>query len=71
MLRNLILCIHTLCLQIYYYADNIYRTAGVLENDIQYVTVATGSVNVFMTIAAVSPNWVLPNDCSLPEVNTV
>ncbi|XP_055515586.1 solute carrier family 2, facilitated glucose transporter member 5-like isoform X3 [Leucoraja erinacea] len=37
---------------IYYYADNIYRSAGVLENDIQYVTVATGSVNVFMTIAA-------------------
>ncbi|XP_078281213.1 solute carrier family 2, facilitated glucose transporter member 5 [Rhinoraja longicauda] len=37
---------------IYYYADNIYRTAGVLENDIQYVTVATGTVNVFMTVAA-------------------
>uniref|UniRef100_UPI00398E7571 solute carrier family 2, facilitated glucose transporter member 5 isoform X1 n=3 Tax=Pristiophorus japonicus TaxID=55135 RepID=UPI00398E7571 len=39
---------------IYYYADSIYRTAGVKENDIQYVTVGTGAVNVFMTIAAVS-----------------
>ncbi|XP_069774500.1 solute carrier family 2, facilitated glucose transporter member 5 isoform X2 [Narcine bancroftii] len=37
---------------IYYYADSIYRSAGVKENDIQYVTVGTGSVNVFMTIAA-------------------
>ncbi|KAM9751924.1 solute carrier family 2, facilitated glucose transporter member 5 [Menidia menidia] len=38
---------------IYYYADSIYATAGVRENDIQYVTVGTGAVNVFMTIAAV------------------
>ncbi|XP_077401662.1 solute carrier family 2, facilitated glucose transporter member 5 [Vanacampus margaritifer] len=38
---------------IYYYADSIYATAGVMENDIQYVTVGTGAVNVFMTIAAV------------------
>uniref|UniRef100_A0A8P4K751 Solute carrier family 2, facilitated glucose transporter member 5 n=1 Tax=Dicentrarchus labrax TaxID=13489 RepID=A0A8P4K751_DICLA len=38
---------------IYYYADNIYATAGVNQNDIQYVTVGTGAVNVFMTIAAV------------------
>uniref|UniRef100_A0A671TN01 Solute carrier family 2, facilitated glucose transporter member 5 n=1 Tax=Sparus aurata TaxID=8175 RepID=A0A671TN01_SPAAU len=38
---------------IYYYADSIYATAGVKENDIQYVTVGTGAVNVFMTIAAV------------------
>ncbi|XP_078498432.1 solute carrier family 2, facilitated glucose transporter member 5-like isoform X1 [Lissotriton helveticus] len=37
---------------IYYYADNIYRKAGVEENNIQYVTVGTGSVNVGMTIAA-------------------
>uniref|UniRef100_A0A671TPV8 Solute carrier family 2, facilitated glucose transporter member 5 n=1 Tax=Sparus aurata TaxID=8175 RepID=A0A671TPV8_SPAAU len=37
---------------IYYYADSIYATAGVKENDIQYVTVGTGAVNVFMTIAA-------------------
>uniref|UniRef100_A0A8P4GT56 Solute carrier family 2, facilitated glucose transporter member 5 n=1 Tax=Dicentrarchus labrax TaxID=13489 RepID=A0A8P4GT56_DICLA len=36
---------------IYYYADNIYATAGVNQNDIQYVTVGTGAVNVFMTIA--------------------
>lgn len=40
--------------QIYYYADSIYATAGVKQNDIQYVTVGTGAVNVFMTIAAVS-----------------
>ncbi|KAJ0036876.1 hypothetical protein NQD34_005553 [Periophthalmus magnuspinnatus] len=38
---------------IYYYADSIYATAGVKPNDIQYVTVGTGAVNVFMTIAAV------------------
>ncbi|KAM3872617.1 solute carrier family 2, facilitated glucose transporter member 5-like [Diretmus argenteus] len=38
---------------IYYYADNIYASAGVKANDIQYVTVGTGAVNVFMTIAAV------------------
>uniref|UniRef100_A0A3Q1CEM2 Solute carrier family 2, facilitated glucose transporter member 5 n=1 Tax=Amphiprion ocellaris TaxID=80972 RepID=A0A3Q1CEM2_AMPOC len=38
---------------IYYYADSIYGSAGVRENDIQYVTVGTGAVNVFMTIAAV------------------
>lgn len=40
--------------QIYYYADSIYASAGVKQNDIQYVTVGTGAVNVFMTIAAVS-----------------
>ncbi|KAK6472354.1 solute carrier family 2 [Huso huso] len=38
---------------IYYYADSIYGSAGVKESDVQYVTVGTGSVNVFMTIAAV------------------
>ncbi|XP_034028103.1 solute carrier family 2, facilitated glucose transporter member 5-like [Thalassophryne amazonica] len=38
---------------IYYYADSIYATAGVKQNDIQYVTVGTGAVNVFMTVAAV------------------
>ncbi|XP_046895505.1 solute carrier family 2, facilitated glucose transporter member 5-like [Hypomesus transpacificus] len=38
---------------IYYYADSIYGSAGVEENDIQYVTVGTGAVNVFMTITAV------------------
>ncbi|KAM4562529.1 solute carrier family 2, facilitated glucose transporter member 5 [Odontesthes bonariensis] len=38
---------------IYYYADSIYGSAGVNENDVQYVTVGTGAVNVFMTIAAV------------------
>ncbi|XP_029973663.1 solute carrier family 2, facilitated glucose transporter member 5 [Salarias fasciatus] len=38
---------------IYYYADDIYGTAGVEENDIQYMTVGTGAVNVAMTIAAV------------------
>ncbi|CAL1606036.1 unnamed protein product [Knipowitschia caucasica] len=38
---------------IYYYADSIYAQAGVKSNDIQYVTVGTGAVNVVMTIAAV------------------
>ncbi|MFT7802297.1 solute carrier family 2, facilitated glucose transporter member 5-like [Arapaima gigas] len=38
---------------IYYYADSIYASAGLEENNIQYVTVGTGAVNVFMTVAAV------------------
>ncbi|KAM6924821.1 LOW QUALITY PROTEIN: solute carrier family 2, facilitated glucose transporter member 5 [Xenentodon cancila] len=38
---------------IYYYADSIYASAGVNPNDIQYVTVGTGAVNVLMTISAV------------------
>ncbi|TMS16526.1 Solute carrier family 2, facilitated glucose transporter member 5 [Larimichthys crocea] len=42
---------------IYYYADSIYATAGVKQNDIQYVTVGTGAVNVFMTIAAETVTW--------------
>uniref|UniRef100_A0A3Q4GMP7 Solute carrier family 2, facilitated glucose transporter member 5 n=1 Tax=Neolamprologus brichardi TaxID=32507 RepID=A0A3Q4GMP7_NEOBR len=35
---------------IYYYADSIYGSAGVRESDIQYVTVGTGAVNVFMSV---------------------
>ncbi|KAL7864835.1 hypothetical protein AOLI_G00162550 [Acnodon oligacanthus] len=38
---------------IYYYADSIFSSAGVKDNDVQYVTVGTGSVNVLMTLAAV------------------
>ncbi|XP_059396522.1 solute carrier family 2, facilitated glucose transporter member 5-like [Carassius carassius] len=38
---------------IYYYADSIYSSAGVADDHVQYVTVGTGAVNVFMTIAAV------------------
>ncbi|XP_036901210.1 solute carrier family 2, facilitated glucose transporter member 5 isoform X2 [Sturnira hondurensis] len=38
---------------IYYYADQIYRSSGVKENDIQYVTAGTGAVNVVMTMCAV------------------
>ncbi|XP_047424476.1 solute carrier family 2, facilitated glucose transporter member 1a [Mugil cephalus] len=38
---------------IYYYADSIYGSAGVKAEDVQYVTVGTGAVNVVMTIAAV------------------
>ncbi|XP_018597476.2 solute carrier family 2, facilitated glucose transporter member 5 [Scleropages formosus] len=38
---------------IYYYADSIYASAGVQENKIQYVTLGTGAVNVFMTVATV------------------
>lgn len=51
---------HTLCLfaQIYYYANSIYASAGVKLDDIQYVTVGTGAVNVFMTIAAVGTRLV-------------
>lgn len=43
-----------LLLQIYYYADQIYLSAGVKSNDVQYVTAGTGAVNVFMTILTVS-----------------
>uniref|UniRef100_A0A8C0XLU2 Solute carrier family 2, facilitated glucose transporter member 5 n=1 Tax=Castor canadensis TaxID=51338 RepID=A0A8C0XLU2_CASCN len=38
---------------IYYYADEIYLSAGVKSQDVQYVTVGTGAVNVFMTIVTV------------------
>lgn len=41
-------------LQIYYYADSIFSSAGVKDDHIQYVTVGTGTVNVLMTFAAVS-----------------
>ena len=43
-----------LAFQIYYYADEIYRSSGVNDSDIQYVTAGTGSVNVVMTMCAVS-----------------
>ncbi|XP_051844586.1 solute carrier family 2, facilitated glucose transporter member 5 [Antechinus flavipes] len=38
---------------VYYYADQIYREAGVPTNDVQYVTVGTGTVNMLMTFLAV------------------
>ncbi|XP_075695803.1 solute carrier family 2, facilitated glucose transporter member 5-like isoform X1 [Rhinoderma darwinii] len=38
---------------VYYYADTIYSQAGVEDEIVQYVTVATGSVNVVMTLAAI------------------
>lgn len=38
---------------VYYYADSIYGAAGVADDTVQYVTVATGSVNVLMTLGAV------------------
>ncbi|XP_052034189.1 solute carrier family 2, facilitated glucose transporter member 5 isoform X3 [Apodemus sylvaticus] len=38
---------------IYYYADQIYLSAGVKSNDVQYVTAGTGAVNVFMTILTI------------------
>ncbi|XP_061457242.1 solute carrier family 2, facilitated glucose transporter member 5-like isoform X2 [Rhineura floridana] len=38
---------------VYYYADSIYRRAGIKENDVQFVTVGTGAVNVVMTLFAV------------------
>ena len=40
--------------QIYYYADQIYLSAGVNEDDVQFVTVGTGAVNVLITVCAVS-----------------
>ncbi|XP_066874187.1 solute carrier family 2, facilitated glucose transporter member 5 isoform X4 [Kogia breviceps] len=38
---------------IYYYADQIYLSAGVRAQDVQYVTAGTGAVNVLMTVCAV------------------
>ncbi|XP_015421398.1 PREDICTED: solute carrier family 2, facilitated glucose transporter member 5 isoform X1 [Myotis davidii] len=38
---------------IYYYADEIYKNAGVAEDNVQYVTAGTGAVNVAITILAV------------------
>ncbi|EHB16655.1 Solute carrier family 2, facilitated glucose transporter member 5 [Heterocephalus glaber] len=38
---------------IYYYADQIYLSAGVGANDVQYVTAGTGAVNVLMTVCTV------------------
>uniref|UniRef100_A0A452HLC4 Solute carrier family 2, facilitated glucose transporter member 5 n=1 Tax=Gopherus agassizii TaxID=38772 RepID=A0A452HLC4_9SAUR len=38
---------------IFYYANDIFRSAGVNENNVQYVTVGIGAVNVFMTCVAV------------------
>uniref|UniRef100_A0A452F6E3 Solute carrier family 2, facilitated glucose transporter member 5 n=1 Tax=Capra hircus TaxID=9925 RepID=A0A452F6E3_CAPHI len=38
---------------IYYYADQIYLSAGVKEDDVQYVTAGTGAVNVLITICAI------------------
>ncbi|XP_035163513.1 solute carrier family 2, facilitated glucose transporter member 5 isoform X1 [Callithrix jacchus] len=38
---------------IYYYADQIYLSAGVKEEHVQYVTAGTGAVNVVMTFCAV------------------
>jgi len=38
---------------IYYYADQIYLSAGVNDHDVQYVTVGTGAVNVLTTVCAV------------------
>ncbi|XP_019602223.1 solute carrier family 2, facilitated glucose transporter member 5 [Rhinolophus sinicus] len=38
---------------IYYYADQIYLSAGVNTNDVQYVTAGTGTVNVVITFVAV------------------
>ncbi|KAK2117675.1 Solute carrier 2, facilitated glucose transporter member 5 [Saguinus oedipus] len=42
-----------LALQLYYYADQIYLSAGVKEEHVQYVTAGTGAVNVVMTFCAV------------------
>ncbi|MBN3294661.1 GTR5 protein, partial [Polypterus senegalus] len=43
---------------IYYYADSIYLSAGVEESNVQYVTIATGSINVIMTLIAETATWI-------------
>lgn len=41
-------------LQVFYYADRIFQSAGVDNNNVQYVTVSIGAINVVMTLIAVS-----------------
>lgn len=41
-------------LQVFYYADRIFLSAGVDNNNVQYVTVSIGAINVVMTLLAVS-----------------
>ncbi|NWS71334.1 GTR5 protein, partial [Crotophaga sulcirostris] len=38
---------------VFYYADRIFLSAGVDENNVQYVTVSIGAINVVMTLLAV------------------
>ncbi|XP_054031866.1 solute carrier family 2, facilitated glucose transporter member 5 [Dryobates pubescens] len=38
---------------VFYYADKIFRSAGVKEESVQYVTVSIGAINVVMTLLAV------------------
>ncbi|NXB33656.1 GTR5 protein, partial [Eulacestoma nigropectus] len=38
---------------VFYYADRIFKSAGVDSSSIQYVTVSTGAINVVMTLLAV------------------
>ncbi|NXY37535.1 GTR5 protein, partial [Pomatorhinus ruficollis] len=40
-------------LQVFYYADRIFESAGVASSSIQYVTVSIGAINVVMTLLAV------------------
>lgn len=41
-------------LQVFYYADRIFLSAGVDANNVQYVTVSIDAINVIMTLLAVS-----------------
>uniref|UniRef100_A0A8B9Z7I6 Solute carrier family 2, facilitated glucose transporter member 5 n=1 Tax=Buteo japonicus TaxID=224669 RepID=A0A8B9Z7I6_9AVES len=38
---------------VFYYADRIFQSAGVDNNNVQYVTVSIGAINVVMTLIAV------------------
>ncbi|KGL96940.1 Solute carrier family 2, facilitated glucose transporter member 5, partial [Charadrius vociferus] len=38
---------------VFYYADRIFQSAGVDSNNVQYVTVSIGAINVVMTLLAV------------------
>lgn len=57
-------------LQVFYYADRIFLSAGVETNNVQYVTVSIGAINVVMTCLAVSAGalWVLT--CPLSQCVT-
>lgn len=44
-------------LQVFYYADRIFLSAGVETDHVQYVTVSIGAINVLMTLLAVSFFW--------------
>ena len=40
--------------QVFFYSTSIYKTAGIVDAQIQYFVLLTNAINVIMTIVAVS-----------------